>query len=129
MKTIELDLERDGQLESLSGLIRKQKIEVGEDPFDLRIHAVYDMSQILYAALLLLLVKYFIDERNKVVHGAKPDLIYREHSNYYLFYFKNYDTSKLESKIEKDFKVNIEIDKKNPLDDVFGIWKHFYQLV
>src|SRR5260221_9609612 len=111
MKTIELDLEGDKQLDSLSGMLKTQKIDLGHESFHLKIHSIYDISQILYASFLLLLVKYFIEERNRTVHSRKPDLIYLNDATYYEFYFKNYDITKLESKIEKDFKVNIEMEK------------------
>jgi len=53
------------------------------------------------------------------------DLVYfdKVSESIYLFYFKDFDTDKLENKIEKDFKLKIELEKKNPLNDVFGIWK------
>ena len=124
MKTIELDLEKDKQLDSLSGMFKTQKINFGRESFHLKIHSVYDINQILYASLLLLLAKYFIEERNKAVHSRKPDLVYSSGDSYYELYLKNHDVNKLENKIEKDFKVNIEIEKKNPLDEVFGIWKN-----
>ncbi len=113
MKTIELDLERDGQLEALSGMLKRQNIEIGEEVFDLKIHVLYDISQILYAGFLLLLVKYFAQEKqNKTTHVSEPDLIYGDDNTYYMFYIKNNDIGKLKKRIEKDFKVNIEIDKK-----------------
>jgi hypothetical protein len=124
MKTIELDLERDKQLDSLSGMLKTKEINFGHESFQLKIHSVYGISQILYASFLLLLVKYFIKERNKTVQNKKPDLVYFNDATYYELYFKSYDINKLENKIEKDFKVNIEIEKKNPLDEVFGIWKN-----
>ena len=40
------------------------------------------------------------------------------------FIFKYNDVNKLENKIENDFKIDIEVEKKNPLNDVFGIWKN-----
>ena len=124
MKTIELDLETDRQLESLSGMLKTQKISFGRESFHLKIHSVYDINQILYASFLLLLVKYFIEERNRTVHSRKPALVYLNDDTYYELYFKSHDVNKLENKIEKDFKVNIEIEKKSPLDEVFGIWKN-----
>ena len=124
MKTIELDLEGDKQFDSLSGMLKTQKIDLGHESFHLKIHSLYDISQILYASFLLLLVKYFVEERNRTARSRKPDMVYSNDGTYYEFYLKNYDVSKLENKIEKDFKVNIEIDKKNPLDEVFGIWKN-----
>ena len=125
MKTIELDLEKDGQLEVLSDMLKQQSIEVGEEVFNLKILFLHDISQILYAGFLLLLVKYFTQEKqNKTTHVNESDLIYGNDNTYYMFYIKNNDTGKLKKRIEKDFKVNIEIDKKNPLDEVFGIWKN-----
>jgi hypothetical protein len=124
MKTIELDLERDNQLDTLSGMIKNQQINLGHESFHLKIHSIYEINQILYASLLLLLVKYFIEERNRSVHGQKPDIVSRKDDTYYAFYLKSYDVNKLENKIEKDFKVNIDIEKKSPLDEVFGIWKN-----
>lgn len=123
MKTLELDLERDQQLDSLSGMLKTKKIKIGREPFQLKIHSIYDISQILYASLLLLLVKYLVEERNKAAHGSKPDFTYFNENVYYQFYIKNYDVNKLENKIEKDFNVDIEVEKKNPLDEVFGILK------
>jgi hypothetical protein len=125
MKTIELDLEKDYKLDGLSTLIRNKKIRFGEEEFQLKIHSHYDIAQILYASFLLLLVKYFIEERNKIVHKNKPDIAFYDQlgKTYYEGYLKTYDVGKLETKIEKDFKIDIELEKKNPLDEVFGIWR------
>lgn len=123
MKTIELDLESNKQLDSLSSMLKTHKIDFGRESFLLKIHSASNVNQILYASFLLLLVKYFIVERNRAVPTRKPDLVYLSDDTYYALYFKSYDVNKLENKIEKDFKVNIEIEKKSPLDEVFGIWK------
>lgn len=124
-KTIELDLEKDQKLDSLSNNIRNKKIKLGEEGFQLKIHS-YEITQMLYASFLLLLVRYFINEQNKRRLQTKPDIVaYDEKSNtYYQIYLKSNDVKKLESKIEKDFNVNIEFEKKNPLDEVFGIWRN-----
>lgn len=124
MKTIELDLEKDSKLDSLSGMLKSKKINLGHESFELKIHSSYVMGNIVYAGLLLLLVKYLNEERNRFLAARKLDLTPWDDARYFDFYVKNYDVNKLESKIEKDFKVNIEIEKKNPLDDVFGIWKN-----
>ena len=42
----------------------------------------------------------------------------------YRIYFKNKDINKLEKAIEKELKVNIELEEKKPTDAVFGIWKN-----
>ncbi len=126
MKTIELDLEKDDKLQSLSSLMKDKNIKLGEEEFQLVIQFYYDINKTLYASLLLFLVKYFIQERNKLVHAKNFDLHFYDtlSKNYYEFYFKNQDVNKLKNKIEKDFKIDIELEKKNPLDDVFGIWKN-----
>ncbi len=126
MKTIELDLEKDDKLKSLSSLIKDKNIKLGEEEFQLVIQFYYEINKTLYASLLLFLVEYFIQERNKLAHDKNFDLHFYNTltKNYYEFYFKNQDVTKLENKIEKDFKIDIELEKKNPLDDVFGIWKN-----
>jgi hypothetical protein len=123
MKTIELDLDKNHQLD-LSGMLKTQKIKLGDEPFQLKIHIVYNINNILYASFLLLLAKYLIEERNRVAHSQKPDVVYLNDNTYYQFYFKSHDINKLENKIEKDFKIDIEVEQKNPLDEVFGIWKN-----
>ena len=125
MKTIELDLANEQKLESLSGFLKNKNIKLGEEEFQLKIYSYYDVYDQLYAAFLLLLVKYFFSEKVKNNKTSPADgLAYDKESNdYYEFYLKNYDVSKLENKIERDFKIDIELEKKNPLDDVFGIWK------
>ena len=55
------------------------------------------------------------------MHNYKHD---KKSNMYYEFYIKYNDVTKLENKIENDFKVDIEVKKKNPLNDVFGIWKN-----
>jgi hypothetical protein len=126
MKTVELDLERDQKLGNLSQYIKHKKIKFGEEEFQLKIHSYQDIAQVLYASFLLLLAKIFIEEKNKSSHQNKPDLaiVDKQSKIYYEFYFKNYDVNKLETKIEKDFNIDIELEKKNPLDEVFGIWKN-----
>ncbi len=126
MKTIELDLEKDDKLQSLSSLMKDKNIKLGEEEFQLVIQFYYDINKTLYASLLLFLVKYFIQERNKLAYAKNFDLHFYDtlSKNYYEFYFKNQDVNKLKNKIEKDFKIDIELEKKNPLDDVFGIWKN-----
>jgi hypothetical protein len=126
MKTIDLDLEKDQKLENLTNYLRDKKIKLGEEAFQLKIYSYADMTQILYASFLLLLVVYFIVEKKKKESEINPDITGydKESKTYYQIYLKNYDVNKLESKIEKDFNVDIELEKKNPLDDVFGIWKN-----
>jgi hypothetical protein len=126
MRVIELDLEKDQKLDNLSLFIKNKKIKLGKDEFQLKIHSNYEVAQMLYAGFLLLLTKYFIQERNKLAHQGKPDFEVQEKQGriYYDFYLKNNDVNKLENKIEKDFKIDIELEKKNPLDEVFGIWKN-----
>jgi uncharacterized protein YlbG (UPF0298 family) len=125
MKTIELDLEKDQRLDSLSGMLKNKKIKLGQEPFQLRINVVQSINNTLYASFLLLLANYLREERNRVAYGPKPDIVYFNDKNnmYYLFYVKTNDVNKLETKIEKDFKIHIAVEKKNPLDEVFGIWK------
>ena len=57
-------------------------------------------------------------------HSGKPDFLYFNEATYYDLYFKSCDVNKLEDKIEEDFRVKMEIGKKNFLDEVFGIWKN-----
>jgi hypothetical protein len=125
MKTIDLDLEKDQKLDSITNYIRNKKIKLGVEEFQLRIHSYGEIAGLLYASFLLLLVEYFISEKKKKEEHNKPDLAYydKERNLYYQVYFKTYDVNKLETKIEKDFNIDIEHEKKNPLDDVFGIWK------
>lgn len=125
MKVVDLDLEKDQKLDSLSKLIKNKKIRLGEEKFQLKIHSYNDVSQLLYASFLLLLAIHFIYEKSKKEKGKKTDVkIYDKQSEaYYNFYIGN-DVKKLETKIEKDFNVNIELEKKDPIDDVFGIWKN-----
>jgi len=126
MRTVELDLEKDQKLDSLSHFIKSKKIKVGEEEFVLKIHSYHEVSQMLYAGFLLLLAKYFIIEKSKDVRQSKQDLdfIDKQGKTYYELYFKSYDVDKLENRIEKDFNVDIELERKKPLDDVFGIWKN-----
>ena len=125
MKTIELDLEKDQKLESLSGLIKNKNIKLGEEPFNLRLFIGYSLGDTMCASFLLLLTKYLSKLIEESKSNNKEDLIYfdKVSESIYPFYFKNFDTNKLENKIEKDFKLKIELEKKNPLNDVFGIWK------
>src|SRR5687767_8548202 len=126
MKTIDLDLEKDQKLDNLSHYIKNKKIKLGVEEFQLRIHSYSNIAQILYASFLLLLAEYFITEKKKGKELSKPDIAFydKERNLYYQVYFKNYDVNKLETKIEKDFNIDIELEKKNPLDEVFGIWKN-----
>jgi hypothetical protein len=126
MKIIELDLEKDDKLQSLSSLIKDKNIRVGEEIFQLKIHGYTDIYGDFYAAFLLLLVKYFFNEQIKNNKKSSADLSYydKKSNMYYELYFKYNDVKKLENKIENDFKVDIEVEKKNTLNDVFGIWKN-----
>ncbi len=104
MKTIELDLKKDRKPEELLSFIRDKKIKFGEEAFQLIIYSYYDINPALYASFLLLLVKYFIEERNKYKHTNKTDNQFYDNliRNYYESYFKNYDVDKLKNKIEKE---------------------------
>ena len=126
MKTIELDLEKDQKLDTLTHFLKNKKINLGEEEFLLKIHSTQNIAQLLYAGFLLLLAKYFTEEKNKSTIQNKNGIELHNMSSkiYYEFYLKNYDVNRLESKIEKDFNINIELEKKNPLDEVFGIWKN-----
>ena len=126
MKTIELDLGKDQKLDTLSHFIKNKKIRLGEEEFHLKIQSNHNITQLLYASFLLLLAKYFTEEKNKNTRQNKNGIEFRNMQSkiYYEFYLKNYDVNKLESKIEKDFNIDIELEKKNPLDEVFGIWKN-----
>lgn len=125
MKTIELDLEEDRKLESLSSLIKDKNIKLGKELFNLRLFISYSVGDTMYASFLLLLTKYLSKLIKESKSDSKADLIYfdKVSESMYLLYLKNFDTDKLENKIEKDFKLKIKIEKKNPLNDVFGIWK------
>lgn len=126
MKTVELDLEKEQKPHELLSFINRKKIKFGEEKFQLVIYSYYDMNPALYASFLLLLAKYFSQERNKYSGEIKNGEQYYDKliKTYYDSYFKNYDTGKLENKIEKDFKIDIAFEKKNPLEEVFGIWKN-----
>ena len=127
MKTIALDLEKDQQLDVLSTLIGKENIELGREKFQLKIHTDNTISNTLYASFLLLLARYFSDERSKWIHkheSSDMEIYTQKGEYYYKFYIKNHDVGKLENKIEKDFKIDIELEWKNSIDDVFGIWKN-----
>ncbi len=124
MKTVELDLEKDEKLESLSGLIRDKNIKLGEEMFNLRLFVSHSLGDTMMQAFLLL-TKY-LSKLIEETKANKKDIVYFDKisETIYLFYFKNFDTNKLEYKIQKDFKLKIELGKKNPLNEVFGIWKH-----
>jgi len=124
-KTIELDLDKEKELEQLIAAIRKKKIKVGQEEFYLKLFISYSMTDTIYASFLLMLTKYFskiIEESRK---DYKADFIYhyKAADEIFWFYFKSFDTNKLENQIEKEFNLKIEREKKNPLDEVFGIWK------
>jgi len=125
MKTLELDLDKDGGLNSLSSKLKAENIKVGDEHFPLKLFISYNFSEMLYAGFLLLLTQYFAEERNSANESSvhEPDISYYDKNTYYRFYLKYSNINKLEHKIEKDFKVDIEVEKKNPLDEVFGIWK------
>ncbi|HXB09541.1 MAG TPA: hypothetical protein VNW04_20585 [Puia sp.] len=124
MKKIELDLDKDDVLSSLPSKVKAQNITIGEDYFQLQIHVAHSLGQDLYASFLLLLAKYLTQERNSADGGnvREPAASYGAdvHAN---FYFKYSDAQKLQKRIEDDFKVTIEVHKRNTLDEVFGIWK------
>ena len=128
MKIVEFDLDKDNGLDSLSRMLKDKGINAGIEDFQLHIHFSHKVSQVLYAGFLLLLAKYFIEERNnsdtRDVNVVKePEFVYGTENDYFLNYFKYSDVNRIKEKIEKDFHVQIEEKKKNPLDEVFGIWK------
>src|SRR5215211_5618975 len=104
MKTIELDLENDQKLETLSGFIKNKNIKLGKEKFQLKIYSYSHVYNQLYAAFLSLLVKYFYNEKKKHDPVSPADILFydKESNNYYEFYLKNYDVNELENKIEKD---------------------------
>lgn len=126
IETIELDLDKEKEFEELSFWIKKKKIKVGEDEFFLRLFISHSTNDILYGSFLLFLSQYFL----KIIresHGKKE----KDDEYFKLFYneifstvTRNFNTHKLENQIEKEFKVKIDLEKKNPLDQVFGIWKN-----
>lgn len=124
-KTIELDLDKGQELEELIIAIKKKKIKVGEDRFHLKLFISYSMTDTIYASFLLFLTKYlskFIEESHK---DNKSDFLHfnKISEEIFLLYYESLDTNKLESRIEKEFKLKIDLEKKNPIDKVFGIWK------
>lgn len=73
MQTIEFDLEGGKQLDYLSGMLETKKINLGHESFELKIRSLHDINPILYASFLLLLVKYFIKEKNRRIHIPESD--------------------------------------------------------
>ena len=124
MKTIELNLEKNQNIESLSSLIKNKNIKVGRESFNLKVFISHSLNDTTYASFLLMLTKYLTKLMEESEDDRSIDLIGLDKmsESIYIFYFKNFDTDKLENKIEKDFKLKIELEKKNPLDDVYGIW-------
>ncbi len=92
--------------------------------FNLRLFVSHSLGDTMMQAFLLL-TKY-LSKLIEETKANKKDIVYFDKisETIYLFYFKNFDTNKLEYKIQKDFKLKIELGKKNPLNDVFGIWEH-----
>jgi hypothetical protein len=124
-KIIELDLDKDQELGELSSEIKRKKIKIGKEEFGLKLLIGHSLADSVYAGYLLLLTSYFsklIDESKE----DKADVMYSDDfsKNLSFIYFKTFDVNKLESRIEKEFKVKIDLEKKNPLDEVFGIWKN-----
>lgn len=125
MKTLELDLDKDSGLDSLSSILKAEQINIGEDQFRLRLFISHNFSEMVYAGILLLLAQYFAEVRNSANSSViqEPEVAYNSKGTYYRLYLKYSDVNKLKHQIESDFRVAIEVEKKNPLDEVFGIWK------
>ena len=96
MKTIELDLEKDQKLDTLTHFLKNKKINLGEEEFLLKIHSTHNIAQLLYAGFLLLLAKYFTEEKNKSTIQNKNGIeLHNMRSKiYYEFYLKNNDVNK-----------------------------------
>jgi hypothetical protein len=125
MRTIELDFDKKDQLKQLSATIRRSALKFGKDRINIRLFISHNISDTTYAAYLILLVEYFTKETvSKPRKSEEVQDFEKQVSRLYHLYFDNYDVSKLEKSIEKAFKLNIEREKKNPLDAVFGIWKN-----
>ena len=124
-KKIEFDLDETSALDELTQLLEKKKIKVGRDEFLLTLFTHPSLNDAVLAGFLRLLARYLLLQKSKHEHRT-PDMVAfdKESNKYFLYYFKQPNVKKLESKIEKDFNVKIELEKKNPLDEVFGIWKN-----
>jgi hypothetical protein len=125
MKTIEIDLEKEQRLDQLLRSIKSQDIKLGKDEFELIIYSYFKINEALYAGFLLLLTGYFFRELGKS-DNKKADISIEDKftKQYFEIYSRNSDVNKLENKIEKEFKIKIEREKRNPLDEAFGLWKN-----
>ncbi len=125
MKTVTLDLVRGQRLKELSSQIENNHINIGKDALQLILYGPYDADEVWQSSFLYLLATYFVEEKNKSAHKTKADVLCldKEKKTYYEVVFRDWDVSKLENKIKEDFKVNITWEKKDPLDEAFGLWK------
>jgi hypothetical protein len=125
METIELDFDKKNDLQELSTTLKRGAVKFGKDPINIRLFISHNISDTTYAAYLILLVEYFTKETSLFLTKTEGTKGWgKQVDKLYDLYFDNYDVHKFEKSIEKAFKLNIELEKKNPLDTVFGIWKN-----
>ena len=125
MKTIALDLVKGQNLKELSTQVESNHIRIGKDTLQLILYSPYNADEVWQSGFLYLLVTYFVEEKNKSAQKTKADALCldKEKKTYYEIIFRDWAVSELEKKIKKDFKINIEWEKKDRLDEAFGMWK------
>jgi hypothetical protein len=119
LKTIEFDLDANMEPGYLSNSIQKEHLHIGKDALLVKFLSNHTLNSNLYAGLLLLLSDYLfhlVKSDNKNTDNSLKDKMHDE-------YLKYSDIRRLETKIENAYKIQIEFEKRNPLDEVFGIWK------
>ncbi|MDQ3847288.1 MAG: hypothetical protein M3342_25215 [Bacteroidota bacterium] len=125
MKTIALDLVKGQNLKELSAQVENNNIKIGKDALQLILYSPYDGDEVWQSGFLYLLATYFVEEKNKCSQKTKADALclHNEKKTYYEIIFRDWAVNELENKIKEDFKIHIEWEKKDPLDDAFGMWK------
>ncbi len=125
MKTVSLDLTQGQSLKELSNQIESNHIKIGKDDLQFIVYSSYKGDEVWQSGFLYLLITYFVEAKNKAAQKIKADALCldEEKKTYYEIIFRGWAVNELEKKIQEDFGIRIEWEKKDPLDEAFALWR------
>jgi hypothetical protein len=121
METLEIDLQKDQELDKLSSYLHKRKLHLGKDKLELVIRSEAEVSQTVHAALVMLIWNYFFTIQSKKKEQAGNVEIFQKTLS---DYFTTYNIQKLELNLQKHLGILLHWETRTSQPEVFGIWKN-----
>lgn len=122
METIEIDFDKKDELMQLPVQVKKHKLTLGKDQFKLKVFISYDISDTSRAAYIFFIAN-LLKNGMKGPKAAVTGYLENINTDLTAVYYTDYSFTKLKKAFEKAFKLNIELEKKSPLEAAFGMWK------